>query len=128
MLRRLLITGVAVTSLAAVSACGGDSGGTDTTLPPDADLVVKAVPSVRWDAESYEVAAGEVTIALVNEDAIRHTLVVLDGDTRVGGLELAVGKRGDTDTGTFQLEAGTYRIFCTVPGHQNMNSELVVTD
>jgi plastocyanin len=127
MFRRLLITGVAVTSLAAISACGGDSGGAETTLPPEADLVVKAVPSVRWDAESYEVAAGDVTIALVNDDAIRHTLVVLDGDTRVGGLELEVGKPGDVDSGTFRLEAGTYRIFCTVPGHQNMNSELVVT-
>ena len=42
-------------------------------------------------------------------------------------MELVVNRRGDVDSGTITLEPGTYRIFCTVPGHQNMNSELVVS-
>lgn len=127
MLRRLAVSLVAVTALATLAACGGDDGGSTPTAPVEADLVVRSVPSIRWDADSYSVAAGEVTVALVNEENVRHTLVILDGSTQVGGMQLEVNRRGDTDTGTVTLEAGNYRIFCTVPGHQNMNSELIVS-
>jgi plastocyanin len=128
MLRRAALAFLATGLLAVTAACGGDDGGAATTTAPvDADLVVRAVPSIRWDASSYSVDAGEVTILLQNDDSVRHTLVVLDGDTRVGGLQLEVNRRGDSDSGTVTLEPGTYRIFCTVPGHQNMNSELIVS-
>jgi uncharacterized cupredoxin-like copper-binding protein len=53
-------------------------------------------------------------------------LIVLQGDTKVGTLELAVNKRGDIDTGTINLPAGNYSVFCTVPGHQNMKADLTV--
>ena len=109
-----------------IAGCGG--GGDSEPAPSvDADLVVTAVPSIRWDAESYAAPAGDITVALRNEDSVRHTLVVLKDEDVVGDLELAVNRRGDVDTGTITLEAGTYRIFCTVPGHQNMNSELTVS-
>jgi plastocyanin len=128
MFRRITIALLAAGSLSVITACGGDDGGgSATTVPVEADLTVRAVPSIRWDSSSYTVAAGEVTIAMVNEENVRHTLVVLDGDTQVGGMELEVNRKGDVDTGTITLEPGTYRIFCTVPGHQNMNSELTVT-
>jgi plastocyanin len=128
MLRRAALAFLATGLLAVTAACGGDDGGAATTTAPvDADLVVRAVPAIRWDASSYSVDAGEVTILLQNDDSVRHTLVVLDGDTRVGGLQLEVNRRGDSDSGTVTLEPGTYRIFCTVPGHQNMNSELIVS-
>lgn len=123
--RAALISTALVTSSLLVG-CGG--GGESEPAPAvDADLVVTAVPTIRWDAEAYSVAAGEVTVAVRNEDSVRHTLVVLKDKEVVGDMELVVNRRGDVDTGTITLEAGTYRIFCTVPGHQNMNSELTVS-
>lgn len=128
MLRRAAAALLTTGFVAVAAACGGGGGtSSPTTLPVEADLVVRAVPTIRWDASSYSVGAGEVTILLQNDDSVRHTLVVLDGDTRVGGMELEVNRRGDSDSGTITLEPGTYRIFCTVPGHQNMNSELIVS-
>jgi plastocyanin len=123
---RAALVSCALVASVAVASCGG--GGDSEPAPVvDADLVVTAVPTIRWDAEAYTAPAGEITVALRNEDSVRHTLVVLQGDEVVDDVELAVNRRGDVDTGTVTLEPGTYRLFCTVPGHQNMNSELVVS-
>jgi uncharacterized cupredoxin-like copper-binding protein len=54
-------------------------------------------------------------------------LVVRQGDKVVGDLELVVNKRGDSDQGTITLEAGEYSVYCTIPGHGNMNSTLTVS-
>lgn len=122
--RASLITSALIVS-ALLTGCGGSSS---TPVPTvEADLVVTAVNGLRWDADSYALAAGEVSIAMRNEDSIRHTLVVLADKEVVGDMTLVVNRRGDVDTGTITLEPGSYRIFCTVPGHQNMNSELIVS-
>lgn len=122
--RAALISSALIAS-AVLVGCGGNNA--TPPAPVDADLVVTAVPPIRWDADTYSVSAGEVTVALRNDDVIRHTMVVLRDKEVMGGVELAVNRRGDVDTGTITLEPGTYRIFCTVPGHQNMNSELIVS-
>jgi plastocyanin len=64
---------------------------------------------------------------LANDDSVKHILVVLKDDKVVGDLELVVNKRGDFDEGTITLEAGEYRVYCSIPGHGNMNSTLTVS-
>jgi len=108
-------------------ACGGGGESVETTIPAEADLVVIAVPSIRWDKDAYTASAGEITVFLANDDSVKHILVVCEGDKVVGDLELVVNKRGDTDLGTIELAAGTYSIYCTIPGHGNMNSTLTVS-
>lgn len=119
---RSLVVLLAVVGLAACS--GGES--TPVTVPEGTDLEVRAVAGLRWDKTSYEVAAGEIQIAVVNDDSMRHTLVIIEDGKIRPELDLVVNKRGDVDYGTITLEPGTYTIFCTVPGHQNMKSELIV--
>jgi plastocyanin len=87
---------------------------------------VHAVSGLRFDKTAYEVAAGESLVAYVNEDTIRHTLVVVKDGTTVSGFELQINKKGDVDSGSVTLEPGTYELFCTVPGHQSMKAELIV--
>ena len=115
-------------SLVALSSCGGSSSSTpDYTIPADAGLVVKAIPSIRWDASEYSAAAGDIKVFLANDDSVKHVLVVLKDDKVVGDLELVVNKRGDFDEGTINLEAGEYRIYCSIPGHGGMKSTLTVS-
>jgi plastocyanin len=115
-------------SLVALSSCGGSSSSTpDYTIPADAGLVVKAIPSIRWDANAYTATAGDIKVFLANDDSVKHVLVVLKDDKVVGDLELVVNKRGDFDEGTITLEAGEYRVYCSIPGHGNMNSTLTVS-
>ena len=115
-------------SLVALSSCGGSSSSTpDYTIPADADLVVKAIPSIRWDASEYTAAAGDIKVFLANDDSVKHILVIRQGDKVVGDLELTVTKRGTFDEGTINLEAGEYSVYCIIPGHSNMNSKLTVS-
>lgn len=124
--RRATALGVAVVALGGLAACGGSDGSADATVPAGTDLVITAVPSIRWDKDAYTAPAGEISVALVNEDSVRHDLVILQDDEKVGGLELIARSRGDVETGTVTLEPGEYRIFCIIPGHGGMDSSLTV--
>ena len=115
-------------SLVALSSCGGSSSSTpDYTIPADVDLVVKAIPSIRWDANAYTATAGDIKVFLANDDSVKHILVIRQGDKVVGDLELTVTKKGTVDEETINLEAGEYSVYCIIPGHGNMNSTLTVS-
>ncbi|MEY3582842.1 MAG: hypothetical protein RLZ02_1795 [Actinomycetota bacterium] len=116
---------VAVAAAVALTACSSSTA-TPETLPATVDLEVHAVSGLKFDKSAYEATAGDIEIGYVNDDSIRHTLVVVQGDTKVGTLELQVNKRGDTDLGTINLPAGEYVLLCTVPGHQSMKADLTV--
>lgn len=124
---RLRATLVALPLVLFTTACGGGDSAAEITIPADADLVVKAVPTIRWDQSAYTAPAGEVKVFLANEDSVKHVLVIRQGDSIVGDLELVVNKRGDTDVGSIDLEPGVYSVYCTVPGHSSMNSTLTIS-
>jgi len=109
----------------ALSACSSSTA-TPATLPATVDLEVRAVAGLKFDKSAYDATAGDIEIGYVNDDTIRHTLVVVEGDTKVGTFELKVNKRGDTDLGSINLPAGNYVLLCTVPGHQSMKADLTV--
>jgi len=111
---------------ASVAAGCSSSSATPDTVPAGTNLEVRAVSGLRFDKTAYEVAAGESLVAYVNDDTIRHTLVVVKDGTTVSGFELQVNKKGDIDSGSVTLDPGTYELICTVPGHQSMKAELTV--
>lgn len=110
----------------ALSSCGGSSSSTPTTAVVT-DVVVIAKSGLRLDQTSYTSSSGNISIAYINEDTIRHTLVVVDDGTKVGGFELEVSRKGDVDQGTVTLAPGNYVFQCTVSGHQNMKASFTVT-
>jgi plastocyanin len=113
--QRCALAAIALAPLA-LGACGGDDGGSsDLTAPADATVVVEAL-NLKFDKKEYTATAGDQVIAYLGIDSQRHTLVVLDdSDTQIG-TEAEVNK-GDVDTIEIPLEAGTYSLICTVPGH-----------
>ena len=111
---------------AGIAAGCSSSSATPDTVPAGTNLEVHAVTGLRFDKTAYEVAAGESVVAYVNDDTIRHTLVVVKDGTKVSGFELHINKKGDIDSGSVTLDPGTYELFCTVPGHQSMKAALTV--
>lgn len=115
-----------------LSACGSDDAAKnsiDTSgagSPADAGLVVESGPGIKWDSEAYTTAAGPQTVALVNRDSQLHSLVFVDADNKTLPGELEVGANGDEDAGEFDFAAGTYKLVCTVPGHESMRATLTV--
>lgn len=125
-MNRFAKSSFALLSLVVLGACSSSSSSPAATVPADTDLEVHAVAGLKFDKTSYEVAAGENFVAYVNEDTIRHNLIVAQGDTKLSGFELKVNKNGDIDSGSVTLAAGNYVLLCTVPGHQSMKADLTV--
>jgi plastocyanin len=125
-MNRFAKSSFALMSLVVLGACSSSSSTPAATVPADTDLEVHAIAGLKFDKTSYEVAAGENFVAYVNEDTIRHNLIVAQGDTKVSGFELKVNKNGDIDSGSVTLAAGNYVLLCTVPGHQSMKADLTV--
>lgn len=129
---RTLVSTLGLPALAAltftVAACGGDSGSSTPapTIPAGA-VQVQAMPGLKLDKGEYTATAGQVTLAYVQQDSMRHTLVVKDSAGVIQGTKLEVIKKGDIATETYALAAGTYSIYCDVPGHGTMKATLVVS-
>lgn len=128
MRRTLIWSAGAALLLSPLAACGDDddSGTASSTTRGGSggaaeELRVGALDQLKFDAESYEVAAGTVRVIYENEGSVAHTLLI-DG---VDGFKLSVG---DTDEGEVELEPGTYKLYCDVAGHEaaGMVAELTV--
>ncbi len=122
MRKRWLIAG-AIAATVVLAACGGgggegesengggDGGGSAQTL------TVKA-SEFKFEPNTLQAPAGtDVTISLTDVGTIEHDLTIDEA-----GLKIVV-KPGETKTGTFNLEAGTYTFYCSVPGHREAGME-----
>ena len=134
--RSILVGFVAVVAagLLLLGACGGDdddsggSGGSAETVTPTDGKVTIEARDVKFDVKTINTTPGDLEITLVEKGNLEHTLVVEDADGTTVGGKLAVSGSGDTDTGTYPLEAGEYVFFCDIPGHrgQGMEGTIVV--
>jgi plastocyanin len=125
-MRTRALTPLLVAGALALAACGGGGSASEATVPADADLTVTAIEGLAWDASTYSAPAGEVTIAVVNNSSQPHNLYIVDSS----GVQLPdvwnIPSRGTIAVDTVTLEAGTYTLICTIPGHGNMKAELTV--
>jgi len=124
MIRRTL--GIAAVA-ALFAACGGGSGDLDVSL-------------YEWSVEpsATSVSAGDVTFNATNDGGEAHELVIVkgvapgdlpvDADGKVIEDDLPDGsfigeieefEAGTTESATFDLEAGTYTIFCNITEDDN---------
>jgi len=126
------LTPVLVPLLAAgalgLSACGGDDDTSSSaeSTPSEFDLEVVALDGIKWEKDEYSVAAGDITAALRNNSSLPHNLHFIDADGVENPTILDAPSRGDVDSGDYQLEAGTYTLICSIPGHSNMKATLTV--
>jgi plastocyanin len=119
---RLSIIAVAMAAL--LVAC---SGGTASTADPStADITVTAA-DMAFDTDELRLSAGEaVTLALVNEDAMPHNIVIYTDESKSEKLfEGEVVTDGTVAYDIPALDAGTYYFDCSV--HPDMNGTVVVS-
>lgn len=125
--RARVLAPLALVGALGLAACGGDSAGTDATVPADADLTVTAVEGLKWDQAEYSASAGSITVALVNASSQPHNLHVIAEDGTENPTILEIPSKGDIDVDDLTLEAGTYTLICTIPGHSNMKATLTIS-
>jgi plastocyanin len=121
MRRTLLPLATAMALGITLTACGGSDDDASECTPVDSELEVGAEDSLTFDSDSYEAGAGCIEVTYTNNGDTTHNLLI-DGKS---GFKLTVG---DVDTGTVELAAGSYELYCDVAGHRaTMTADLSVT-
>lgn len=95
---------------------GGENGGGDS------ETVEITAVDIDYEDVPGSVAAGPVEFVLNNTGGIEHDLNIEELDEQV--VPLTAG--GETGSGTAELEAGSYTIFCSVAGHRDSGMEATI--
>ena len=127
---RLFILGLAsVVTALVVAACGGGDDATATPAAPtataggDITQIGVELSSFKFEPGQFEFSVGETVEFDLDATDINHDFTVRDLDIKW------VLSRGEQNTERFTFnEAGTFRLICTVPGHEGagMVGEIVV--
>jgi plastocyanin len=119
------LAGATIAALALV-ACGGDDDGetsssaaSETEQATGGSAVEVVAEDIGFTEDSYSAEPGTIEVTYRNSGSVNHTLVIEDVD----GFKLEVNSNGDEDSGTVELEEGTYTIYCDVPGHRGAGME-----
>jgi len=97
------------------------------TAAPAAQKVAVSETEFKIAAPAQKLAAGKVTFDVKNAGKIGHDLVV-SGPGVTGAAKTALLNPGQSATLTVTLAAGTYTLYCSVPGHRaaGMSAKLTV--
>lgn len=92
--------------------------GSDAALPADVQVTAR---SLMWAPEDIAIDTAATGLWIENRDGIRHTFTIpeLGIDVEVPAFK---ARRVSIEAGP-----GSYRVICTVPGHETMTGTLVVT-
>lgn len=109
----------------ALAGCGGADVATDS--PEDASAagssLTVAADDLFYDPDRLTAEAGSIAFTVENVGAIEHDLIIEEvGDLDVVGMVAP----GETATGSVELDAGTYTLYCSVPGHRAAGMEAML--
>lgn len=93
---------------------GGDGGGGPATW---------VAVDIAYEEAPEEVAAGTVDVELDNQGNIEHNVVIEELDDQL----ILDAAAGESDSGSVELEPGTYTYYCDVAGHREAGMEGTLT-
>jgi plastocyanin len=102
------------------------SSATQTTAPPGGaaqTLTLAASPEgqLKFTSSSLTAKAGKVTINFENKAPVEHNVTVASSSGAVLGATPTF--MGGSKTLMVTLKAGTYKFYCSVPGHRQAGME-----
>jgi plastocyanin len=122
-----LVSAVAFSTAVALAGCSSKTAADpDATVPANADLTVLAPEGLQFDKKAYTAKAGEIKVAYISTANQVHNFIIADANKVKQGPTLKVAP-GQKTGGTYTLAAGTYSVYCDIPGHKaSMNATLTV--
>jgi plastocyanin len=103
------------TSTPAATAGGGQA----LTLAADPE------GQLKYDKTALSAKAGNVSIAFTNMSQLGHNMTIESSSGKIVGATPTFN--GGARTLSLNLKAGTYKFFCTVPGHRMAGMEGTLT-
>lgn len=136
---------VLAAGLLALAGCGGSSSGTSSsttastatttssssstpssTAPSGAlSLAANAEGQLAYDKKSLTANAGSVSIDFTNAAPLDHNVTIESASHKILGSTPTFA--GGSKTVTLSLKPGTYKFFCSVPGHRMAGMEGTLT-
>jgi plastocyanin len=129
----------------AVAACGSSAATSAATSAPSAPSAPSAAQAsdagnpapaanaiaiterdFKFDTPEVTATGTQVSLAVTNAGPTVHDLTVRDAAGRILG-ETEDLKAGASETLTIQLPAGSYTIFCSLPGHESLGLKGTLT-
>ncbi|HTB50043.1 MAG TPA: plastocyanin/azurin family copper-binding protein [Solirubrobacteraceae bacterium] len=117
-------------STPATTAATATTSSSTTPAPSTASssLSLAANPEgqLKYNTSSLSAKAGQVSIAFTNMSPLEHNVTVESASHAVVGATPTF--KGESKTLTVTLKPGTYKFYCSVPGHRmaGMEGTLVV--
>jgi plastocyanin len=105
---------------------------TGTPAPPSSpaaatttlQLAANPAGQLAYETKQLTAKAGTVTVQLTNKSPIEHDVAIAQGTTVLGQTPVFTG---GSKSVTVKLKPGTYKFFCTVPGHRQAGMEGTLT-
>lgn len=115
-----------VPALALIAAVAAGCGGGGAAAPGEGGgaLAVTGSDALTFQPSELSAQAGTVTVELTAGAGVNHTLVVAGVNDDRPVVEAAAG---DTATGSVELSAGDYTVYCSVPGHREAGMQATLT-
>ena len=109
------------TSESTESAGGGEeAGGSGGSLK-----IETASSGLAFSSDTAESKAGEVTLEFSNGQSTPHDVALEDSSGKTVGQTEVIAE--GEDTAVVNLKPGTYKFFCTIPGHREAGMEGTLT-
>lgn len=110
---RRLVAVVPTLAIAFLAACGGGGGGSTTTTAGGPVTSVSGKEFSFDPATLTATADTAFTVEFTNAGTIEHDFTIEGQES-----DKILVKAGEKGTATFTLEAGSYKFFCAIPGHE----------
>jgi uncharacterized cupredoxin-like copper-binding protein len=106
-----------------LSASGGTGVRNGIQEPPSQEPITVGAEDLEWSTSTLEARAGVIPVYVVNRDDFPHTFDVEIGEKH---LSYPVAPASTTVALIEAEQAGEYRFYCAVPGHEAMKGTLRV--
>ena len=117
-----------VTAPAASTPTSSSSSSSSSSSAPASNslsLEANREGQLEYNTKSLTAKAGTVKIAFTNMSPLSHNVTIESASGKTLGATPTF--QGGTRTLTLQLKAGTYRYYCSVPGHRTAGMEGTLT-
>lgn len=114
-------------STAATTTAAGPNEAATEAVPAGNALTLEANPEgqLKYNKTSLSATAGKVSIAFTNSSPLEHNVTVESSSGKILGATPTF--KGATKVLTLDLKAGTFKFFCSVPGHRQAGMEGTLT-
>ena len=96
--------------------------------PPPKPLAHLQVIAREWSVipSRMSLPAGRVVVELDNLGQDPHNLRIERGNDPLSGFDFPLARAGTRATRSLQLGAGTWKLYCTLPGHEALGMRTLI--